>query len=821
MASTSIYWEKDDLETGALVRCLGGADTLSKAVGAVLPERKVKLRVLTPGISGAAVFLASPESFQGGRPRDEVHGVLKIGTAQALCKEVENYSKWVKPLLAHTSQFALLDSPYELSRIANEEPEDIQALYYRRVGPATLGERLKELVVARDIPAARRLVDALLIILRPWQEDVSPQTSGSLTSAGVYAFGADPFDAFEETCARLNQAYPPDDAIPDSYRRVRELWHPNALEPERLLESIVHGDLHMDNVLVDSNGGLTLIDFAATGQGHFLRDLSTLEVHLVLRGLSPPGSELSDQHRAYLAEVSALYSRRAFLRFHLTESVTPLEAVVMRVRRYAFYSLMRCNLDYVPQYALAVLRHAVRVCARVDSAFSDPQRWIAARVATTLRESLQVERRRLIIDGTRDMDQLRAYSFLDKPHQLGPGVLAVARSAPCRSETWTALARSLRGARRVDVVGIAPPQLISAILDEWDDPGGTATTLPRVRYLTRPQRSDAPAGQRPTQLWEKAALGGVRNILTCVAQKNIALNRFASAAEGVGSNCLIRSISRDDHTTLHLAARVSEPETLEHAYVLLELGDDECAVADWVESTFARAKPIVIHEVECDRMIPVPDPEVAPSSLPPLKIQRLSPYGAVSVNTDCLRPIALTILRSRGPAGRQVVVRKRSRLVDDDEFDKLSFLSARILAADVAGAARVTMPDAEDANDALDALWNSVKQPDPFCLKKEVFVHAARRNVYATTLLDMPAKKFVFKGMHVIKRNDGIQLGFSVLTVDLTQDEVSAARKASRLLSGAAEELLQVVSVSDLLSGRYPVNRLMRYRKEWLEKHCL
>jgi hypothetical protein len=820
MDGSEIWWDRKDQDTRDLIGKLGGKETVTIAVSAVLPGRKVKLRALTAGISGAVVFLASPQAVRDGRRVAEVEGVLKVGGAKLLCDEVDNWKQWVSRLLAHPSHYAPLDAPDGLKQIADECPDDIHALHYRHVGHITLGERLKELATAGDVDGACRLIDALLVILRPWQEIADPEGSKALTSDGVYSFGADPFKEFEDTCARLNTELSERDPIPGSYRRVRDLWATNALGSERFLQSIVHGDLHIDNVLIGSDGGLTLIDFGATGPGHFLRDLSTLEAHLVLRGLAPAGTAVAEPHREYLAEVAPLYSSEFFLGPRPPNRPAPLHALVMRLRRYAFYSLMRFNVDYVPQYALAVLRHAVRVCGRADASFSDAQRWIAAHVATALRDSLRIEKRRLVLALGAPLDLLAAYAPLDVPDRgPAPGELHVADTAPCESGTWDALARALRSARRIEFVGIVPIQLISAILSSWDD-GASSMPPPRMRYLTRPYGSETRTGRRPAPMWDKAALTGVRNIINSVAKANVSLDGFARAAEGVTTNCLVRSTGYDDRVSLHLAARITEPEALENAYVLARLSDEDGQISDWVERTLAGAEPILIREVECKPLADGSDGTSASFTSP--QIVRLSPYGANTSRSGCLRPVALTILRSTGPAGLQVVLKVRSPLVDNDDFGRFSFLSARILADDVAGAASVTMAAAENADDALDALWTSVGRPDQFVLTKDVFVHAARRDVFGTTLLDLLPERFTFKGMHVLERElEDIQLGFAVLTVDLDRNEVAAARHASQLMGGAGGDLLQVIPVSDLFTGELPVNRFMQHRGDWLREHCL
>lgn len=819
MSDTSIWWEATDQETNDLIKTLGGKATVEAAAAAVLPGRRVKLRTLTPGLSGAVVFLASPQRTNNGRRTSEVDGVLKIGKAELLADEVARYDKWVSHVLAHASHFAPLDAPHDLTTIAQSDPGKIQALHYRHVGHKTLGERVRELVDANNVPAACRLIDSLLTILRPWQEMVEPVGSDSLTADGVYSFGSDPFDEFEATCARLNQTVPDGSAVINLalYTGIRQLWSRNALESERQLKSIVHGDLHIDNVLVGRDDTLTLIDFGATGEGHFLRDLTTLEAHLVLRGMSPAGNVIGAAHHKYIRELAAIYSPTAFCQTHLEGHVSSLQTLVLRLRRYAFYCLMHCQGDYMPQYALGVLRHAVRICTRPDDGFTDPQRWIAAQVSTMLADTLTVERRRLTILGP--PSQAGPFSVLDDPaHQLVDATeLTVPTTERCTVETWRALAEKLRAARGIDVVGIAPVQLISTLVERWSQSALDDVPRPRVQYLTVPRK----IGSGASPIW-KEALTGMRNVAKSVSCAEVPIDGFARASDRVTANCLIRYTGRNDHTVIYLATLVKATSAREHEYVLTEVADAGRHISDWVTATFATAEPIIIREVECH---PYEDPpNAALSTFCAPTVRRLSPYGETAQLSPCLRPVALTILRARGHAGKMVVLKMRSPLVDNDDFGKLSFLSSRILPEDVAGAngeSPMSADNALDAEYALDRLWRRIGAPTPFILQEEVFVHAAMRDLYGTTLLKLPAARFRYRGMHVITRGvSRIQLGFAVLTVDLDGHEVDEARHAGSVMFGVSD-LLHVIPVSDLFKGKLPLNGFMCTRKEWLLENCL
>jgi hypothetical protein len=60
------------------------------------------------------------------------------------------------------------------------------------------------------------------------------------------------------------------------------LYLPEALQtPLNSTQSIIHGDLNLENILVGPGGLLWLIDFASTHEGHTLADFAHLEAELI------------------------------------------------------------------------------------------------------------------------------------------------------------------------------------------------------------------------------------------------------------------------------------------------------------------------------------------------------------------------------------------------------------------------------------------------------------------------------------------------------------------------------------------------------------
>jgi hypothetical protein len=390
MALAAVEWDQDDTVTADLVARAGGDAALEEVAASVpaLSERHVRLRAIPQGISGAIVFLAYPTRFGGRIPQDEEPGVLKVASASELRREVASYEKYVEPLLKDSSSFPRLSFPRALETLDGQS-----AIFYRRVGDVPFGERLRELLAEENEDGIDALFKRLFAILRRWEDQDVP-ASKELTE--LYAFGAFPFDEYETTIEHLNGLFA--ERPVTGYEATRRLWEPHALEPTHLRLAVGHGDLNTENILVDRDrGNVTLIDFATVGEGHhFLRDMATLEAHLVLRALPPDAAAAPAEHKRYVDETLALYEADRLFLDSRTVSAEPsrLEKAIRPIRNHAWL-LMREADDFKPQYAYALLRHAVRTVIRKDESMPDRSRWFSAHIASGLTSLLTIEHGRL------------------------------------------------------------------------------------------------------------------------------------------------------------------------------------------------------------------------------------------------------------------------------------------------------------------------------------------------------------------------------------------------------------------------------------------
>jgi hypothetical protein len=821
--TTVIWWREEDEDTEQQIDDLGGKDAIEPAVQLVLANRKVLLRSLTPGISGAKVFRASPVVVTPDGDQPEVDGVIKIGRAADLAKEVANYQDWVKNMMQQQSDFAYLDHPNDIAAIAAHSPEAIVAINYRHVGRTTFGNHIAGRLRSGDVGDACDAVDRLLAILRPWQEQMRVQTGKSLTSDGVYAFGVDPFPQFEAVCRRLDEmaGVPHDDTL-HMCRSVAALWR--SLRPQRMLETALHGDLHTENIMVSDGGHISLIDFAACGRGHFLRDVCTLEAHLLMRALVPdPDAPLEP----YLADIDALYDRHFLIDPFGNAGTTPVRAVITRIRRYAHASLMNGNAEYLAQYAFAVLRHAIRIVIRTDDSTTDHQRRTALHVARLVTTALTTSDGQLeIVLGERRPPTL---AFLDGAEGrwfdadgLNPSALQV-----CTADTWSRLADEMMAAQRIDICGIAPVALLNELLQRAEAVSRQSRRM-YLNYVTTvpPGRETFGLGYAHPR-W-RGPLTGMRNLVRALqgvdtAGSALELTSSIRMSSRVSENCMIRLQRLSGHPRLLEIARLSEADEQQPGMFTVSLNrDQDGRWENWIQQTLGASTEILLREVICESRDDELDETGADThAFRPLTPAHLAPYGDATALPG-LRPIAMTILRTQGARGVGVLMKYRSWLTDNDSFDLYSFLSTRILAEDLARTANVTIMPRLQPDDDREYLWELVGKPSPWKLEHDVFLAAARRDVYACTLLEIDPARFQLKGMHLVRRHENeVTSCFVVFVVELEREEVEQAVRSSRgMLEGVIQPLM-LVRADQIFDGSLDTNEFSKQRAGWLRAECL
>ncbi len=123
--------------------------------------------------------------------------------------------------------------------------------------------------------------------------------------------------------------------------------------PLRFHVAVTHGDLHSENLLVDtSNHNVWVIDFERTGYGHILQDFVELEGDLLVHLVAIPGEDLD---RLYALFVSAAASTRLRKSCRLETEDLQITRVMEMVRFLRRTAAGRSGLVSAQEYLYGVL----------------------------------------------------------------------------------------------------------------------------------------------------------------------------------------------------------------------------------------------------------------------------------------------------------------------------------------------------------------------------------------------------------------------------------------------------------------------------------
>ncbi len=298
------------------------------------------------GYSGARTYLALPVRTDG---RSDAHTIVKIGDAEAIRREFDNYETFVKDTLPPVTariqhppvagpggkQAAIRytfiaepgSSPVSLRQalLARPDPALLMKLF-ETFGPSWwMQRRPYTFLVAQEydrllpthyviqpeagkgqpldgktVPAETQLTIGESVTLRNFSVVERRPDGKSLSLRGVAAPGQPPLRVRWLGLADPNGASGRIVATRQSLLReavrgfdLLGLPDPLASYPALLGETVsgtqatIHGDLNLENVLVGPGGMVWLVDFAQTRDGHPLFDFAHLEAELIAHILAP------------------------------------------------------------------------------------------------------------------------------------------------------------------------------------------------------------------------------------------------------------------------------------------------------------------------------------------------------------------------------------------------------------------------------------------------------------------------------------------------------------------------------------------------------
>jgi hypothetical protein len=394
------------------------------------------------------------------------------------------------------------------------------------------------------------------------------------------------------------------------------------------------------------------------------------------------------------------------------------------------------------------------------------------------------------------------------------------------------LEQELDATTSITILGIAPRSFVDTMQRMAKRASESERTLPwrTVTYVTPAttmvfaNRGNARLGG-VVQRWQSALIG-IRN---CIRQINSDLDRLTEAAHPV-ELALLEVDELYLETALLFESRsghgermwVSVGPALTRAEAPYLLVDPDSDLFRQLKATIGRmrqaSRPIVARQLELSPTEPQAALTAGGSGLEVSpEIRSLQPIGATVPHPSCL-PAAIVVIRSAAAGRRIVLLKKRTRFTDNDDFDRLTLVSSRLLEEDLAGALGVPIFTDRDGPAALDAMWQAVGRPEPIRVPLDAYVRAAQREVFTGCGLDITADRLVHRGFQFLDRDMPHQhlllhVFELVLRRQLPNDELALAEQWN------PDQLVRVPE--DELYGtefRARLGRLLLTRQRWLQE---
>jgi CheY-like chemotaxis protein len=244
---------------------------------------------LPTGRSGSGVLLAQPFFPEGGGARNVV---VKFGDVDDLSREYQRFVEYVGPYVGRSSEVK-----------ARARTQRLGGVQYSLVGD-TRGrlDSFEGFYRGASLPAIRSALDRLFLdTCGAWYENPGKLRPLDLTAHYFTGLGMTEKN-LRHGLEALKSVQGSDrlyfQGLSDADRRP--LPNPMTVFPAKptvvtSYETITHGDLNPQNVLLDEDGSSWLIDFQRTGPGHILRDLVELDVAIRILLLTPEEASLDDR----------------------------------------------------------------------------------------------------------------------------------------------------------------------------------------------------------------------------------------------------------------------------------------------------------------------------------------------------------------------------------------------------------------------------------------------------------------------------------------------------------------------------------------------
>lgn len=314
---------------------------------------RVMLEPLTGGFSPAQPFRATAEDMQG---RRMLPTVFKVGPEELVKREQEAHRQYVEKYILNNST-AIMGS---------YSSQGCRGICYNFVGiggPESRLEWMGKVYRQKSAGEVIALFDRLFTsVLKPWYGQPRLKEL-HLYQEHVNAFGFFP-DLFAD--ARAVSGVPADEPeldcpwlgrrLPNPFHFLREQYPLRREQPRLWYEGICHGDLNLQNILLDEKENLYVIDFSETGLRNIVADFARLEPILKFETTRLENeADLGELIRFEegLARAGSLDEQPPLQYDGSDPAVAKAYQVILRLRQYARQVVVFEN-DLVP-YLLAIL----------------------------------------------------------------------------------------------------------------------------------------------------------------------------------------------------------------------------------------------------------------------------------------------------------------------------------------------------------------------------------------------------------------------------------------------------------------------------------
>ena len=239
-------------------------------------EEPYELSDSAPSFRRSVVFFVDAYDKDGETIR---HEIIKFAPRDHVDREYENYRNYVRRL------------QHQFTALIEEEPVVTWDIGLIRYTDETVGERMRFTEWYRNSDN-EHIKEAILhifgTVLSPWYDPNRDQEGAKKRNDSVYDHYTSP-NSFRKLSSQM-ETFSHNESIriatlPDTFLNP-VLWAMKHREQSRFKSrwgTLIHGDLHSDNIIVDNDNRTYLIDYERTGRGYYLRDFIELEKDIRLR----------------------------------------------------------------------------------------------------------------------------------------------------------------------------------------------------------------------------------------------------------------------------------------------------------------------------------------------------------------------------------------------------------------------------------------------------------------------------------------------------------------------------------------------------------